>query len=557
MRIKVLTTNGRPSSSRREALLQALFDAEIRTLRVITTNDQFVIICQDESNAEAVFTPETTTMLKNKGFEPQMPPELKAKLTLVLKQLDRELVKENPEEIKEEIERNLPEAKIGDIFIMKNRYLMKIQFSDHKTAAKVQEEGLYLFNIFISPKQIEPERFTNIVQCMHCYKYGHYKTNCPDKEKRLKLCSECGSNTHNYRDCKSDVKRCLNCGEGHRTLANSCPLRKEAIKKTREEKTKKEEEKKEIPIKRVAEQTAKQTIEATQNAWFKPLMKEIKEDKEKERKEPQVILQLPDDLSVGIMTALIHAHLQNIMEPGLGFRHHAKKVLKKNNLPDLDLGNGDSWGIFKVLPPKTINTTTETTLTQSTISPHPPQPDLGPQDEPETELFTTPQRKPTSTPTPTPAPTPTQSPVRPRTTKTNTPKQSPQQPRPQTTQSVKPKTTHIHRKHTDDLTDSEVDDQSLRHRDGYDLNPKTYGIRLFATEPSRYKHLNRLQLAHEITRGTIKWIYTDNSYQTRIHEQKITQHLHEGNMFIQPNMIEKVKQQNLEHIQNGWYNISK
>ncbi|ROT69820.1 AP-like endonuclease/reverse transcriptase [Penaeus vannamei] len=248
-------------------------------------------------------------------------------------------------------------------------------------------------------------------------------------------------------------------------------------------------------------------------------MKEIKEDK-KERKEPQVILQLPDDLSVGIMTALIHAHLQNIMEPGLGFRHHAKKVLKKNNLPDLDL-------------------------------------DLGPQDEPETELFTTPQRKPTSTPTPTPAPTPTQSPVRPRTTKTNTPKQSPQQPRPQTTQSVKPKTTHIHRKHTDDLTDSEVDDQSLRHRDGYDLNPKTYGIRLFATEPSRYKHLNRLQLAHEITRGTIKWIYTDNSYQTRIHEQKITQHLHEGNMFIQPNMIEKVKQQNLEHIQNGWYNISK
>ncbi|ROT69814.1 putative RNA-directed DNA polymerase from transposon X-element [Penaeus vannamei] len=269
-------------------------------------------------------------------------------------------------------------------------------------------------------------------------------------------------------------------------------------------------------------------------------MKEIKEDK-KERKEPQVILQLPDDLSVGIMTALIHAHLQNIMEPGLGFRHHAKKVLKKNNLPDLDLGNGDSWGIFKVLPPKTINTTTETTLTQSTISPHPPQPDLGPQDEPETELFTTPQRKPTSTPTPTPAPTPTQSPVRPRTTKTNTPKQSPQQPRPQTTQSVKPKTTHIHRKHTDDLTDSEVDDQSLRHRDGYDLNPKTYGIRLFATEPSRYKHLNRLQLAHEITRGTIKWIYTDNSYQTRIHEQKITQHLHEGNMFIQPNMIEKTQ----------------
>lgn len=127
-----------------------------------------------------------------------MPPELKAKLTLALKQLDIELFKEKPEEIKKkEIERNLPDSKSGNIFSMKNRYLMKIQFSDHKTAAKVQEKGLYLFNIFISPKQIQPERLTSIVQYMHCYRHGHYKTNCPDKEKKMKLCSERESNTHN------------------------------------------------------------------------------------------------------------------------------------------------------------------------------------------------------------------------------------------------------------------------------------------------------------------------------------------------------------------------
>jgi len=555
MRIKIKATNGRPSPAKREALLQALFDAEIRTLRVITAHDHYIIICQDETNAEALFTPATTETLRKKGFEPQMPPELKAKLTLVLKQLDRELVKETPENIKEELEKTMPETKIGNIYIMKNRYLIKIQFADHQTTAKIQEKGLYLFNIYISPRQIEPERFTNIVQCMHCYKYGHYKTNCPDKEINLKLCSECGSNTHNYRDCKSANKRCLNCGEAHRTLANSCPLRKEAMKKTREEKNKKEEEKKELPLKKVAEQTAK-TVAATQNAWLKPLIKEMKEEKEKEKKEPQIILQLPNNLSVGIMTALIHAHLQNIMEPGLGFRHHAQKVLKRNNLPDLDLGNGDSWGIFKVLPPTTHNTTTETTISHSTVSPQqtqPPHPDLGPQDEPETELFATPQRKsttaPAPTPNPTPTPTPTQSPARP-----NTHKQSPQHPKPQ---SVKPKTTHAHRKQTDDLTDSEIDDQSLRHRDGYDLEPKTYGIRLFAAEPSRYKHLNRLQLAQEITRGTIKWIYTNTTYQNRIHEQKITHHLHAGNIFIHSAMIEKMKPQNLEHIQNGWYHTTK
>ncbi|XP_037783757.1 probable serine/threonine-protein kinase mkcB [Penaeus monodon] len=167
------------------------------------------------------------------------------------------------------------------------------------------------------------------------------------------------------------------------------------------------------------------------------------------------------------MTAPIHAHLQTSWSQARVFDTMPKK-LKKNNLPDLDLGNGNSWGIFKVLPPTTRNTTTETTISHSTVSPHqtqPPHPDLGPQDEPETELFATPQRKPAPAPTPNPTPTPT-------------PTQSPAHPQ------------AAHQNHND-LTDSEIDDQSLRHRDGYDLEPKTYGIRLFAAESSRYKHLKQ------------------------------------------------------------------
>lgn len=40
-------------------------------------------------------------------------------------------------------------------------------------------------------------------------------------------------------------------------------------------------------------------IAVTQNAWFKPLIRETKE----ERTEPQLILQLPDNISVGVITA--------------------------------------------------------------------------------------------------------------------------------------------------------------------------------------------------------------------------------------------------------------
>lgn len=137
------------------------------------------------------------------------------------------------------------------------------------------------------------------------------------------------------------------------------------------------------------------------------------EDKEKKKKEPQVIFQLPDTLSLGILTAKIHAHLQNFIEPGHGFRYHLKKGLKEN-LPQLDLGSRNSWRIFKVILRNTLNTTTETTLTQSTTLPHhtqAPQPGLSDKDESETEHFATSQRKPTLTPAPTSVPTPSHSPT--------------------------------------------------------------------------------------------------------------------------------------------------
>lgn len=72
--------------------------------------------------------------------------------------------------------------------------------------------------------------------------------------------------------------------------------------------------------------------------------------KEEEKKKPQVILQLSDNLSVGVMTAITHAQLCNIMKPELGFYHHVKKGLKDNGLLQLYLRNGDSWGITLTAP---------------------------------------------------------------------------------------------------------------------------------------------------------------------------------------------------------------
>lgn len=166
---------------------------------------------------------------------------------------------------------------------------------------------------------------------MNCFGYGHLKPQCKEETK-----TECSSGTHSYRDCKSSVKKCVNCGGAHRTFANSCPTCKEAIKTSDEKIKEKECETK--PIRVVAQKAAQETIQATTNAW-KPLILQVRQGiKEKSKVEPTIHLALPNDLSKEIMIVLLHAHMQNLISPELGFRHHAKVALALNNLPDLDLG---------------------------------------------------------------------------------------------------------------------------------------------------------------------------------------------------------------------------
>jgi len=229
---------------------------------------------------------------------------------------------------------------------MKPNHLIKVRFSDHATAKQVKEKGIYLFKVYVVPWQIEFERFTPVRQCMNCFAYGHLKTTC--KAEKKSRCTECGSNTHSFRECKSSVKKCLNCGGAHRTFANSCPTCKEAMKVSLEKIREKEKETK--PYRVVAQKAAQETVQATTNAW-KPLINQVRQDIKHTKSEPSIHLALPNDLSKEILVVLMHAHLQNLISPEKGIWHHARAALEANNLPPLDLGESDSWGILKVIKP--------------------------------------------------------------------------------------------------------------------------------------------------------------------------------------------------------------
>ena len=99
-------------------------------------------------------------------------------------------------------------------------------------AQKAFEQGLVLFNMKISPDQIKKEIFINILICFKKYKMeDHTTANCP--RKNTVICSECAGNNI-WKDCTFPTKNCINCDGTHRTMAMTCPKRKEMLREKEE-----------------------------------------------------------------------------------------------------------------------------------------------------------------------------------------------------------------------------------------------------------------------------------------------------------------------------------
>nr|XP_027218976.1 uncharacterized protein LOC113811438 [Penaeus vannamei] len=342
-------------------------------------------------------------------------------------------------------------------------------------------------------------------------------------------CTECGSSTHSFRDCKSQVKKCLTCGGAHRTFANSCPKRKEAMK-TSQEKSKEKEKEETRPIRAVAQKAAQETVQATTNAW-KPLINQVRQDIKQKNPDSVIHLALPDNLSREILVVLLHAHFQNLIAPEKGFRYHAKAALANNNLPDLDLGDSNSWGILKVIEPPTM-----TVQAPPEAQPQRPQtvrvqvqePQLAQTSEPQPAEAQTvaPQSSPQeSTPTPAP-PTTDPSPgpsVRPkfihipteaeaRDIRSDTPLDTPGPP-PPTPDQTEPGYSHV------------GDEGMERLMDGTATDPTYYGIRLFTVNTTKYEYSDRYEIGQEICNKRIKWLLTKEEHAIMVTIKKLHYHI--------------------------------
>ncbi len=306
-RVKIKCKNSE-DKRKKIKLLEILCSKQIQVTKVFNTHDGFATLLINEEHADKIFSRELKTDLDSHGFSPILPPELKCKKSVIITRVDEIIYEKTTEEIEEELA--LQNTWVGDeidsVYKFPLSQTIKVTFNQTTIAKKCTDNGLLAFSLSIPPSDIKQETYIPITTCMKCYLIeDHVTRDCPE-DKDYKICSECSTLGHVWHQCKAKTKKCINCGEGHSSLAMRCAKRKEVIKLKR----KQERERNNTTYSNIAKPT-------TTLGTYRPPAN-TNED------------------MLRINTCILHAHYRNLENPGT-YEVELNKVLKLNNLPTIKI----------------------------------------------------------------------------------------------------------------------------------------------------------------------------------------------------------------------------
>ena len=341
-RVKIRSDNNK-DPRRKSALLNILSRHDVFITKLIIINDGYVVITSNEQDMDNIFHESTSKDLQDNDFFSIIPPELQASRSIIIPRVDPHIYTNDTEDIRTEVEEKNPWTvnQIASVFKFPNVKIIKITFKQSNFVKKAQQDGLKMFMMSIPSYQaIKQEIYYNVKICFRCYALEDHNTNQCDKSQEYKICSECAEYGHIWKDCSKNIFKCINCSGDHRTLASKCPRRKEIIKN-----------------KRHSDQVPKQTYSQAAQQQTSPSFTS-----------PQNIPN-NNETYTKIYTCIMHAHLQNIAEPGT-YEEELNNMLKRNNLPEIKApSNPPSGKILANLSAPTNNnyTTPDEEQTQQQI----------------------------------------------------------------------------------------------------------------------------------------------------------------------------------------------
>ena len=255
----------------------------------------YLAITEHQNEIDKILDRKGKDKLASIGLEARLPIKLKAERSIICRKIDSSVGEMTKDQLKTEINQKNRQIEVVEITKFGSyTHLFKIELQTIEHAQHVLQNGFLCFNTKIASHQLEKEEFTDILICFNCYQLEeHTSTNCPNKETIV--CSECTGN-HNFKDCRAEFKKCLNCGGPHRTMAMACPKKKEIIRKKRNMAKQKEQDQKEQTYARVAEKTIEKINKQT-----------------KRTEETQTAL---ESIGLTAVIMIMDAHIHNIIEPG-------------------------------------------------------------------------------------------------------------------------------------------------------------------------------------------------------------------------------------------------
>ena len=303
-------------------------------IRLTDTRTGFYAVTDDQTAVDKLTSQKATDSFKTINLTPITPPDLRAKRTIFVRQIDRYAGSHTPDEIKREIQTLNRDIKIDTVIKIKDyTHIIKIIAHDSQTAQFILTHGFNMFHTRITPHQCEQEKYVHLLICFRCYKYEDHPTHLCKSTSTI--CSECAQTDHTYHDCKTERKECINCGQNHRTLAASCPVRRTAIR-DREDKDKKRRDENDN---KTYAKVAQETIDRTHAA-------------------PRHQINLTDKTHIKLTALILEAHIASLT--GRPFGQTLSDSLKLNYDIDAKFPDRDSQAIFNMyIGDKTATATTD------------------------------------------------------------------------------------------------------------------------------------------------------------------------------------------------------
>ena len=313
---------------RKKLLWSRLMNLNLLVYSIREPNRNTFLVITSDDIVDKLLTTKTKDSLKRDDFEVITPPEYNAKRTFVLRNIDSLITTIEEEELKTDLENSW--LKVTEVIKIPNApKILKIKAENSEMVRLASERGVLIYNQSIPPQNVEREVFVYLNICYHCYKYDHQTEDCTTPD--ITVCSECAASNHTYRDCQSNIKKCLNCQEPHRTLAARCPVRKRLIR----------EKGKEMRDRSRSRSRARQNQQQQQQSSYAQV---VVGNRNQTTPDQGGLLNREDQVKV--QSSIQYAYMVEGVLPGT-FHATVKEMYHLNNLPQVRFPD--------YIPPPTIN----------------------------------------------------------------------------------------------------------------------------------------------------------------------------------------------------------